>query len=503
MKNKVILVIACISILIINVIVLQYKPKKENLIQQHEVAIKSDEKIDINTIDASTYQKYTVDVSNFTTHLPLISIETNGQKIPGEARDGSTVEVKVTTFNNNDGKNSLSSNKETEGKARIRYRGNSSMQFDKKGYLMKLIDENGEDREEKIFGMDLHDEWALHGPFLDKTLIRNYMWYNIYSQIDGNAPKVRFCEMILDGKYMGLYLMVETVARSEYGRVQISKYDEKKTASSYLVQLDRELEEDDNKHLENFSKYTRKMEDTEIRDDGSELVIHHGQDLEIKYPPEDIITEDTIKYITEDISEFEKALYSYDYNKKKDGYKSYINFDSFVNYFIINEFTLNNDAGYRSTYLYKDARGKLTLYLWDMNNTFDNFFKEILVNQDFTLKNRVWYNMILKDEKFVNEVINRYNELRKTYLNEEYLLNYIDDTIEYLGPAIERNYTVWGYSFIKENGLLIPTERNLTSYKEAIEQYKNAIHERGTWLDKNIYTLYQFCNEAKTKDYDP
>ena len=43
--------------------------------------------------------------------------------------------------------------------------------------------------------MDPHHEWVLHGPFLDKTLIRNYMWYNIAGEIMDYAPNVRFCEV--------------------------------------------------------------------------------------------------------------------------------------------------------------------------------------------------------------------------------------------------------------------------------------------------------------------
>ena len=38
----------------------------------------------------------------------------------------------------------------------------------------------------------------------------------------------------------------------------------------------------------------------------------------------------------------------------------------------------------------------------------------------------------MKDEKFVEKIINRYHELRKTYLSEDYLNSYIDETIEYL-----------------------------------------------------------------------
>ena len=60
-------------------------------------------------------------------------------------------------------------------------------------------------------GMDAHYEWAMHGPYLDKSLIRNYMWYNIAGEIMDYAPNVRFCEVIINGEYKGLYVMTGTI----------------------------------------------------------------------------------------------------------------------------------------------------------------------------------------------------------------------------------------------------------------------------------------------------
>ena len=56
--------------------------------------------------------------------------------------------------------------------------------------------------------------------------------------------------------------------------------------------------------------------------------------------------EDIDEYLAKDgYAAFEKALYSYDYDHRKYGYKNLIDVDSFVDYFLINEFTCNYDAG--------------------------------------------------------------------------------------------------------------------------------------------------------------
>lgn len=112
-----------------------------------------------------------------------------------------------------------------------------------------------------------------------------------------------------------------------------------------------------------------------------------------------------------------------------------------------------------------------------------------------------WFYMLCKDEKFVDRIIDRYRELRQTYLSDEYLLGYIDDVIEYLGPAIDRNFEVWGYTF-DEYLPLKPEERNPEDYEEAVNQMKDFIVERGAWMDENIEILKQYCHESKVKKFN-
>ena len=127
----------------------------------------------------------------FCTHLPLIQIDTGGVAIPGKVYNGCYLNPTVTE----DGKteiicdiqltdhetanNHMQDPATVVSRAYINVRGKSSRDFDKTGYSIRLVTEFGENNPQALAGMDLHHEWILHGPFLDKTLLRNYMWYNI------------------------------------------------------------------------------------------------------------------------------------------------------------------------------------------------------------------------------------------------------------------------------------------------------------------------------------
>ena len=164
--------------------------------------------------------------------------------------------------------------------------------------------------------------------------------------------------------------------------------------------------------------------------------------------------------------------------------------DSFVDYFILNEFSSNYDAGARSTYIYKEVGGPYKLCVWDFNSALDNYQEEAVDPEMFLLQNRVWFNALIQDGRFTERVIQRYRELRETYLSEEYLNQYIDETIAYLGDAIDRNNERWDEDFVYD--LLIPPERNPDSYEEAVQDMKQYIHVRGEWMDENIDMLRQY-----------
>ena len=121
---------------------------------------------------------------------------------------------------------------------------------------------------------------------------------------------------------------------------------------------------------------------------------------------------------------------------------------------------------------------------------------------EFRLNTLLWFQMLFKDDEFTDRVIQRYAELRKTVFSEEYLFGFIDDTLKYLGDAVDRNYGRWGYTFGKEYNLLIPNERNPRNHEESIKQLKSFLTKRLAFMDENIGSLKQYSAESKTKKYN-
>lgn len=429
------------------------------------------------------------DESPLHTHLPILQIDTGGQAVPGAPgpdgviADDSRIRVSFSLTDGQTGDNSPLDPPTVSTHADIRYRGNSSRFFDKKSYSIHLVDENGAEDPQALAGMAAHDEWALNGPFLDRTLLRNYLCLNVAGEIMEYAPNVRYCELYLNGEYQGLYLLMETVSKGE-GRIDIPTPQRNSDITSYIVRWDRAGK--GSHELDNFSYYT-------YRSDVSAL--------DLRYPGENQLTEGRLQYVQQDVSRVEKMLYSMDITDADNGLTAELDLASFAQYFVINEFFRNVDAGRFSTFYYRDARGKMKTCVWDFNNACDNYIDYQWDEAGFTMQNAPWFGALLRDERFVDAVVLEYHQLRRGVLSDEYLLNYIDETLLWLGDAIERNFSLWGYVFdlSQYNGMtyLTPVERNATSHAQAVEQLKRFIVERGAWLDAHIETLYQYCSDSK------
>ena len=442
----------------------------------------------------------------FCSHLPLVVIDTENQEIPGvpngevdqfgepiytTALDGNDyINVKVSVIDNDiesKGNNHLTDKPDFTTRSLFRIRGHASRNFEKSPYLLDFVDSNGENRDISVMGMDAHHEWVLNGPYLDKSMVRNYMWYNISGEIMDYAPNVRFCEVFINGDYRGLYIMVEAITDGENCRLNLSENVKDNEINGFLLRLDRPTEAE----LESIRDIYSYMERTDS--------LH--TDVSIRYPKKPNLTEERRKNIELEYAKFEKALFSYDYDTEDYGYWNWIDTDNFVDYLLINEFTRNADAGRYSTYIYREIDEKYKLCVWDFNNACDNFPEDVISYDGLSIYSMTWYFMLIKDEEFVDKVLKRYKELRSTYFNDDYLFEYIDDTLDYLGPAVERNNKRWAASFTEWQPL-VPKERNLKTHEEAVDQLKTWLHERGEWLDENIHTLNQYCHPSRNKNYN-
>ena len=356
-----------------------------------------------------------------------------------------------------------------------------------------MSDENGGETETAVMGMKAGQDWALYGPFLDKTLIRNYMWMNIAGQIMPDwTPQVRFCELILNGEYQGLYVMMEMI-EVQKNRLNLTEYEDGDLIPSYLVRIEPKTNPD--RELENFSFYSYRMEE--------------GKTFELLYPGLSHQNEHVLNYVETDLSEIERKIYAAEVTSGTHEWKNVLDMESFINYYILEEFAGIIDTFSASTYFYKDTRGKLKIGpVWDFNNASDNFFQPVAYDT-FIVANRGWFGQLMHDQEFVTGIVKRYRQLRKTVLSDEYLINYVQETESWLGSAIDRNWKVWGYSF--DTSVLDPHERrsaaegnsdnleayNPVDYQQANEWMLNYMLQRAHWLDDNIDTLYQYAHQSK------
>lgn len=448
------------------------------------------------------------------THLPIIEIDTSKdgeyQKIPGKAildaemntvigvetgENGETdIEAKLRTIETEGEWHDSEGEADLESSILIHIRGNSSRAFDKSNYRIKLTEDGNplENRKLPLLGMNESADWVLHGPFLDKTLIRNYMWMNLSAEIMGYAPNVRFCELILDGTYMGVYVLMETIEVDEK-RVDITEYREGDPVMSYMIHIEPKAELA--RSIETFSFYTKRMEPE--------------RQIEISYPGRQFLTQNVKDYIQEDFSAIENVIYSAEAGSDPNFYVNYLDESSFVDYYIIQEFVGNNDMFQASTYFYKDVRGKLNIGpVWDYNNVLDNY-TTVMPAEGLLLAQNGFYSQLMKSERFVDRVISRYRQLRKGILSDDNLRAYIWETEAWLGSAVERNFSVWGYTWDWQQIPMYERRRpdegsdetyadvNPSSYGEATDNMISYMIRRGAWLDEHIDSLRQYCQTSK------
>ncbi|MBE5823260.1 MAG: hypothetical protein E7308_04245 [Butyrivibrio sp.] len=412
------------------------------------------------------------DLDAFETSLPVFFINTEGQKLSNEI--ATMGRCSVLNFEDDGNMHSIYDKPDISMNVGVKLRGASSYNFDKRQYRLTFFkDEYGTKKMDyDFFGMGYADSWVLNGPFLDKTLARNYMVYALGAEMMDWAPECKYVELFVDGRYKGVYLLIEPISVGP-GRLDLSSYGLLSGKTAYIVSRDREGTDFD--PLQNYGKL-------------------HGftsNDLYVDYPGSKSITPAEYKWINDDISLFEMALYGEDYKDERLGYAEYIDVDNFVDYYILNEVVMNHDAGNLSTFAYKEINGKLKMVIWDFNNCYDNYqwFTEDF--DEFYVAEMAWFNRLLTDRAFVDKVVSRYYELRQGTLSEEHMYSVLDEADTILGEAIDRNFSVWGYTFRKN--LLVGSGRDIRSYDSAREQLRSSIEKRFEFLDEHITDLYELC----------
>ncbi len=426
-------------------------------------------------------------------NLPIVVINTYGVDIPDEPK----IDAEMGIINNGPGNvNHLQDPfNEFSGWIAIERRGSSSNMFPAKSYGIETRGPDSVNYNASIFNWPIDNDWILYAPYTDKSLIRNVLTYRLGNEMGRWAPRTQLCEVLLNGEYMGIYVFMERIKQNP-GRVSIDPLQYNDTLDNeltggYIVKIDKTT---GGGIIAWTSPYLAQAPSTV----GISYQMH-DPDLTELHPTQ-------LSYIQDYITQWEDALADSNFAHPTLGYRPFIDVQSFIDFFMMNEVAKNVD-GYRiSTFLYKQRfseGGKLVAGpLWDFNLAWGNadyclggetYGWEIDFNQycGGGLDNPFWWKRMLEDSTYANEVKCRWLDLRNSILDTTYLFHYIDSLQQLLEVPASRHYQRWPIlgSYVWPNNFIG------NSFQDEINYLKSWTSARLTWLDENMFGL---CDTTDT-----
>ncbi|MDR0370544.1 MAG: CotH kinase family protein [Prevotellaceae bacterium] len=354
----------------------------------------------------------------------------------------------------------------------IKGRGNSSWEFPKKPYRIKLY------KKAKLLGFPANEKsWTLINNYGDKTLMRNLLAFDLSRRFEmAYTPAGRPVNVILNGEYKGCYQFCDHVQVKDK-RVEITEMKKSDTGGSkltggYFVEIDAYAE-----HEISWFRSER-----------------HGIPVTIKSPEDDAIVAEQTQYITSHFNSFESATDDANYTDPDAGFRKYLDTATFLRHFLINELAGNTDT-YWSTYMYKQREDDKFYVgpVWDFDIAFDNDFRTHPVNNHpefIALSNGSFANgmehvvrRLFSDEALRKELSDIYTTYRNSgALSEEALLAVADKYAQELEESQQLNFTRWNIM----NERVHMNHTVYGSYQGEVNHVKEYLSERIKWMDKKL-----------------
>ena len=416
---------------------------------------------------------------NLSSHLPIIKIDTYGNAIINEPKITANMKVINQSGRENNVNDTLY---EYDGYIGIELRGNTSQWiYEKKSFGLETRLEDGENNNVELLGLPKENDWVLYAPSSDKTMLRNVIAYHLGNTMGNWSPRTRFCEVFINNEYRGVYVLTEKIKidndRVDIATLKPEENEDDQLTGGYIMRIDRHRE---GSWISPFKGWTG------------------TSDVPISYydPKYDELTEAQKQYIKDYVTDFETALAGEQFKDTTEGYRPYIDLVSFIDYMIMTELSRNLD-GYRcSVYFHKDKDskgGKLNMSpFWDYNLCFGNGnFMQAYNPVGWVVEGIgsgdgyepvFWYEKLRQDPYYETWFKYRWNELRNTSFNEEYIYSFIDSCTTHLGAAIDRNYT----KFDILNQQIWPNYYVGGNYENEINYLKGWFEQRFDWLDEQI-----------------
>lgn len=341
-------------------------------------------------------------------------------------------------------------------KVQMKGRGNSTWWgIPKKPYAIKL------DKKDEVMGFPKHKRWVLLANYYDHSNIRTEISFcmsrmSMQQSEPGMSytPRTAYTRMFMNDEFQGLYVLTEQMKIDE-NRVDVGD-------DGYLLEIDFRAGED--------------PEDIYFK------VPHISQPIVIKDP--DMESQADIDYIKDFLTKVDEVLYSKEFTDAEKGYKNYIDVNSFVDWYLVNEITKNADASFYASCYMSFRRGeKLKMGpVWDfdlaMGNypNFGDYYYTEWINkpQDFHIKNSDWIKRMFEDPEFVSLVKKRF---RFYYDRRDEILGEIDRLHDLLLNVVHENDKVWHFYSRPYDA-----DKTTKAFDDECSQIKEWLGKRFNWL---------------------
>lgn len=449
---------------------------------------------------------------DFSSDLPIIVLSASGRVIPqniapGQPRvPGSLLVIPPTT-----GRAALQGPPEFIGLAEFEVYGQTAVGFAKLPYAIEVQDELRNDQRVPLLGMPAEADWKLRANHNDKSLLNEFLAFELFEQMGHYTMRRRFVEVFVDGNggklsypqdYVGIMMLMERIEvgvnRVPLAELTAHQTTEPDITGGYIWKKDKDSVGDLNFVTAGGGGFS-------------------GQAFKIHEPKPREITTNQLNWLRNHLNQFERSLYAADWLTATgtNHYSHYIDVDSFVDQHWIVEFTKNID-GYRlGNYMQKDRGGRIKMdLLWDWDLSFGNanYLKGGMTNswywadeqegindsQHFWLRRLIFgqrtgatatmaSGLGQGDPEFRQKIVDRWGVLRTNILNADRILARVDELADSLAESAGRNFTKYDilnqYMWPNPEGGVFHVDYTQPTYAGIISEFKKWIRGRYLWLD--------------------
>ena len=341
--------------------------------------------------------------------------------------------------------------------ARIRGRGNSTWWLgDKRPFRIRF--------DEPVTLLDAGHyarDWTFIANHFDRSFLRSYAVFYLAEMLDttGFVPFYRFIDVYFNGEYQGVYALSVQISEVTEGRVELD-YHTDPAISEYLIELDYRVRE------------TGTL--------GEDFVFINGRSYEIHYPSGSRLTYEHVGYVYDFLYTIELAI------MQRDGsIFEYIDKQSFVDFYIIQELVKNVDAGWSSIFMQVRGQGDARrLYMgpvWDFDLAFGNAYYMYDRYGGYgpygiwAAERNHWFRYLMQTPEFFAAVRYRFDYIVEAYLPQmvarvEYMASTYRD-------SFERNFVRWPImgEWIWPNPIVVMEIDSFEGHVDFVIDYVNAL----------------------------